>query len=162
MLKQEELIKKVKTYDPFLNPKALSKAYDFALKEAFKRDFPEYLIEGEMPSLSAFKAKFSASLTNKAAYAAAYNILKYKNIMSNPSSAGEAGLSFIMEKGSDISESGLGALENSMNAGIELMSRIIGKEFVKSKWLVEDNAVLEATRRIHCIKPINLYDAILF
>ena len=32
MLKQEELIKKVKTYDPFLNPKALSKAYDFALK----------------------------------------------------------------------------------------------------------------------------------
>ena len=45
-------------------------------------------------------------------------------------------------------ESGLGALENSMNAGIELMSRIIGKEFVKSKWLVEDNAVLEATRRI--------------
>ena len=126
----------------------LTNSYDFALKEAFKRDFPEYLIEGEMPSLSAFKAKFSASLTNKAAYAAAYNILKYKNIMSNPSSAGEAGLSFIMEKGSDISESGLGALENSMNAGIELMSRIIGKEFVKSKWLVEDNAVLEATRRI--------------
>ena len=32
MLKQEELIKKVKTYDPFLNPEALSKAYDFALK----------------------------------------------------------------------------------------------------------------------------------
>jgi RelA/SpoT family (p)ppGpp synthetase len=32
MLKQEELIKKVKTYDPFLNSKALSKAYAFALK----------------------------------------------------------------------------------------------------------------------------------
>ena len=31
MLKQEELIKKVKTYNPFLNPEALSKAYTFAL-----------------------------------------------------------------------------------------------------------------------------------
>jgi len=32
MLKQEELIKKVKSYNPFLNPKTLSKAYTFALK----------------------------------------------------------------------------------------------------------------------------------
>ena len=32
MLNQEDLIKKVKTYNKFLNPKALSKAYDFALK----------------------------------------------------------------------------------------------------------------------------------
>ena len=32
MLNQEDLIKKVKTYNKFLNPKTLSKAYDFALK----------------------------------------------------------------------------------------------------------------------------------
>jgi len=32
MLNQDDLIKKVKTYNKFLNPKALSKAYDFALK----------------------------------------------------------------------------------------------------------------------------------
>ncbi len=32
MLKQEDLIKKVKTYNPFLSPKTLSKAYSFALK----------------------------------------------------------------------------------------------------------------------------------
>ena len=32
MLKQEELIKKVRTYNPFLDPKALTKAYTFALK----------------------------------------------------------------------------------------------------------------------------------
>ena len=32
MLKQEELIKKVKTYNRFLNPETLSKAYNFALK----------------------------------------------------------------------------------------------------------------------------------
>ena len=32
MLKQEELIKKVRTYNPFLNPEALTKAYIFALK----------------------------------------------------------------------------------------------------------------------------------
>ncbi len=32
MLNQEELIKKVKTYNPFLNSKTLSKAYNFALK----------------------------------------------------------------------------------------------------------------------------------
>ena len=32
MLKQEELIKKVRTYNPFLNPEALTKAYTFALK----------------------------------------------------------------------------------------------------------------------------------
>ena len=31
MLKQEELIKKVRTYNPFLNPEALTKAYTFAL-----------------------------------------------------------------------------------------------------------------------------------
>lgn len=31
MLNQEELIKKVRTYNPFLNPKALTKAYTFAL-----------------------------------------------------------------------------------------------------------------------------------
>ena len=32
MLNQEDLIKKVKTYNKFLNPETLSKAYDFALK----------------------------------------------------------------------------------------------------------------------------------
>ena len=32
MLKSEELINKVKTYNKFLNPETLSKAYDFALK----------------------------------------------------------------------------------------------------------------------------------
>ena len=32
MLKQDELIKKVKTYNRFLNPETLSKAYNFALK----------------------------------------------------------------------------------------------------------------------------------
>ena len=32
MLKQEDLIKKVKNYNPFLNSKTLSKAYTFALK----------------------------------------------------------------------------------------------------------------------------------
>ena len=32
MLKQEELINKVRNYNPFLNPVALSKAYNFALK----------------------------------------------------------------------------------------------------------------------------------
>ena len=32
MLKQEELIKKVRNYNPFLNPEALTKAYTFALK----------------------------------------------------------------------------------------------------------------------------------
>jgi len=32
MLNQEDLIKKVRNYNPFLNPIALSKAYDFALK----------------------------------------------------------------------------------------------------------------------------------
>ena len=31
MLKQEELIKKVRNYNPFLNPEALTKAYAFAL-----------------------------------------------------------------------------------------------------------------------------------
>jgi len=31
MLKQEELIKKIRTYNPFLNPEALTKAYTFAL-----------------------------------------------------------------------------------------------------------------------------------
>ena len=31
MLKQEDLIKKVKNYNKFLNPKTLSKAYIFAL-----------------------------------------------------------------------------------------------------------------------------------
>ena len=31
MLKQEELIQKVRTYNPFLNPEALTKAYAFAL-----------------------------------------------------------------------------------------------------------------------------------
>ena len=31
MLKQEELIKKVRNYNPFLNPEALTKAYIFAL-----------------------------------------------------------------------------------------------------------------------------------
>ena len=32
MLKQEELIQKIRTYNPFLNPEALTKAYTFALK----------------------------------------------------------------------------------------------------------------------------------
>ena len=32
MLNQEDLIKKVKTYNPFFNPETLSKAYKFALK----------------------------------------------------------------------------------------------------------------------------------
>ena len=31
MLNQEELIKKVRIYNPFLNPEALTKAYKFAL-----------------------------------------------------------------------------------------------------------------------------------
>ncbi len=40
MLKSEELINKVKSYNKFLNPETLSKAYDFALKahKAQKRD----------------------------------------------------------------------------------------------------------------------------
>ena len=40
MLKPDDLINKVKSYNKFLNPKTLSKAYDFALKahEKQKRD----------------------------------------------------------------------------------------------------------------------------
>ena len=40
MLKSEELINKVKSYNKFLNPKTLSKAYDFALRahKTQKRD----------------------------------------------------------------------------------------------------------------------------
>ena len=40
MLKSDDLINKVKSYNKFLNPKTLSKAYDFALKahEKQKRD----------------------------------------------------------------------------------------------------------------------------
>nr|MBC8294534.1 HD domain-containing protein [Pelagibacterales bacterium] len=40
MLKSEELINKVKSYNKFLNPETLSKAYEFALKahEKQKRD----------------------------------------------------------------------------------------------------------------------------
>ena len=32
MLNQEDLIKKIKNYNKFLDPQTLSKAYDFALK----------------------------------------------------------------------------------------------------------------------------------
>ena len=32
MLKSDDLINKVKSYNKFLNPETLSKAYDFALK----------------------------------------------------------------------------------------------------------------------------------
>ena len=40
MLKSEELINKVKSYNKFLNPEALTKAYEFALKahKTQKRD----------------------------------------------------------------------------------------------------------------------------
>ncbi len=40
MLNSEELISKVKSYNKFLNPETLAKAYDFALKahEKQKRD----------------------------------------------------------------------------------------------------------------------------
>ena len=40
MLKPDDLINKVKSYNRFLNPEPLSKAYDFALKahEKQKRD----------------------------------------------------------------------------------------------------------------------------
>ena len=40
MLKSEELINKVKSYNKFLNPETLNKAYEFALKahEKQKRD----------------------------------------------------------------------------------------------------------------------------
>ena len=40
MLKPDDLINKVKSYNRFLNPETLSKAYDFALKahEKQKRD----------------------------------------------------------------------------------------------------------------------------
>ena len=40
MLKSDDLINKVKSYNKFLNPETLSKAYDFALKahEKQKRD----------------------------------------------------------------------------------------------------------------------------
>ena len=40
MLKSEDLINKVKSYNKFLNPETLSKAYDFALKahKTQKRD----------------------------------------------------------------------------------------------------------------------------
>ena len=40
MLKSEELIKKVKSYNKFLNPETLNKAYEFALKahKTQKRD----------------------------------------------------------------------------------------------------------------------------
>jgi len=40
MLKSEELIKKVKSYNKFLNPVTLNKAYEFALKahKTQKRD----------------------------------------------------------------------------------------------------------------------------
>ena len=34
MLKSKELINKVKSYNKFLNPDTLSKAYEFALKQA--------------------------------------------------------------------------------------------------------------------------------
>ena len=47
MLNQEELIKKVRTYNPFLNPDALTKAYTFALNahKNQKRDAGEpYII----------------------------------------------------------------------------------------------------------------------
>ncbi len=40
MLKSDDLINKVKTYNKFLNPETLSKAYNFAVKahEKQKRD----------------------------------------------------------------------------------------------------------------------------
>ena len=43
MLNSNELIDKVKSYNKFLNPDALSKAYDFAVKahEKQKRDSKE-------------------------------------------------------------------------------------------------------------------------
>ena len=47
MLNQEELIRKVKTYNRFLKPETLSKAYDFAVKahKHQKRDAGEpYII----------------------------------------------------------------------------------------------------------------------
>ena len=47
MLNQEDLIKKVKTYNRFFNPETLSKAYTFALKahKNQKRDAGEpYII----------------------------------------------------------------------------------------------------------------------
>ena len=46
MLNQEELIKKVRTYNPFLNPEALTKAYTFALNahKNQKRDAGEPFI----------------------------------------------------------------------------------------------------------------------
>ena len=47
MLNQEELIQKVRTYNPFLNPEALTKAYTFALRahKNQKRDYGDpYLI----------------------------------------------------------------------------------------------------------------------
>ena len=37
MLKSEELINKVKSYNKFLNPETLSKAYEFALKAHVKQ-----------------------------------------------------------------------------------------------------------------------------
>ena len=46
MLKPDDLINKVKSYNRFLNPETLSKAYDFALKahEKQKRDEGSYII----------------------------------------------------------------------------------------------------------------------
>ena len=37
MLKSEELVNKVKSYNKFLNPEALTKAYEFELKAQFLR-----------------------------------------------------------------------------------------------------------------------------
>ena len=68
MLNQEDLIKKVKNYNKFLNPEALSKAYTFALNahKNQKRDSGDpYLTHPvAIVALSSFKSvKISATAT---------------------------------------------------------------------------------------------------
>ena len=46
MLNSEELINKVKSYNKFLNPEKLNKAYDFALRHIkIKKDIQVILIQ---------------------------------------------------------------------------------------------------------------------
>jgi len=76
MLKQEELINKVRNYNPFLNPVALSKAYNFALKahKNQKRDSGDpYLIHPVAVAdiLSDLKLD-SATITTGLLYPSAY------------------------------------------------------------------------------------------
>ena len=50
MLNSNDLVDKVKTYNTFVNPKTLTKAYDFAVKAHEKREFGDFTyFSGFMP-----------------------------------------------------------------------------------------------------------------